>query len=80
MAVRTTMDQAGRLVIPKQLRDQIGLTPGPVEVLVEGAGLRIEVSGAAELVTGDDGVLRLPAGGPEITADDIRELRLGDQR
>ena len=38
----TTIDKAGRLVIPKQLRDHIGLLPDEVEVMVDGAGLRVE--------------------------------------
>lgn len=40
--MRTTIDKAGRLVIPKALRDQLGLTPGEVEVSADGAALRVE--------------------------------------
>ncbi|MGI8875041.1 MAG: AbrB/MazE/SpoVT family DNA-binding domain-containing protein, partial [Egibacteraceae bacterium] len=29
--MRTTIDKAGRVVIPKGLRDALGLAPGPVE-------------------------------------------------
>jgi hypothetical protein len=29
--MRGTFDKAGRLVIPKPLRDQVGLTPGEVD-------------------------------------------------
>lgn len=40
--IRSTIDKAGRLVIPKPLRDDVGLRPGAVEVFVEGTGLRVE--------------------------------------
>lgn len=30
--MRTTIDQSGHVVIPKALRDQLGLRPGEVEV------------------------------------------------
>ena len=40
--MRSTIDKAGRLVIPKALRDMLGLVPGAVEVTPEGAGLHIE--------------------------------------
>jgi hypothetical protein len=32
--MRTTVDKAGRLVIPKPLRDQLGLGPGEVDTSV----------------------------------------------
>jgi AbrB family looped-hinge helix DNA binding protein len=40
--MRSTIDEAGRLFIPKALRDQLGLRPGAVEVAADGAALRIE--------------------------------------
>ncbi|WP_156166322.1 AbrB/MazE/SpoVT family DNA-binding domain-containing protein [Mycobacterium haemophilum] len=40
--MRATIDKAGRLVIPKPLRDHLGLQPGEVEVTADGAGLRME--------------------------------------
>lgn len=77
--MRTTIDKAGRLVIPKSLRDQSGIAAGEVEVTVDGAAIRIESVTSDELVE-DGGLLLLPSGGPELDADDVRELRLGDQR
>ena len=41
--MRTTIDKAGRIVVPKSLRDQVGLTAGEVEISVEGAAIRIDV-------------------------------------
>ena len=40
--MRTTIDKAGRVVIPKPLREQVGLAEGEVELVVDGAGVRIE--------------------------------------
>ncbi|GAC1397238.1 MAG: hypothetical protein NVSMB60_07080 [Mycobacterium sp.] len=77
--MRTTIDKAGRVVIPKSLREQSGITPGEVEISLDGAALRIESVAADELVE-EDGILLLPSGGPELDADTVRELRLADQR
>ncbi|MGH8988451.1 MAG: AbrB/MazE/SpoVT family DNA-binding domain-containing protein [Acidimicrobiales bacterium] len=77
--MKTTIDKAGRVVIPKALRDRVGLRPGEVEVVAEGASLRIEpVTGS--VLTKEDGWLVIPATGAELTDDDVRELRLADQR
>lgn len=77
--MRTTIDRSGRIVVPKELRSRIGLEPGEVEITVSGSALLIEPVVTDEL-TESDGLLMLPAGGPELSTDDIRELRLGDQR
>lgn len=76
--MRTTIDSAGRLVIPKALRDQSGIVSGEVEVFLDGSAIRIESVAADDLVE-EDGLLLLPSGGPELDADQVRELRLGDQ-
>lgn len=40
--MKTTIDSAGRLVVPKALRDRLGLEPGStVDVSQYGAGLQI---------------------------------------
>jgi AbrB family looped-hinge helix DNA binding protein len=51
--MRTTIDSAGRLVVPKVLRDRLGLTPGStVDVSPYGAGLHmIAVGRTARLRT-----------------------------
>ncbi|ETW24978.1 AbrB/MazE/SpoVT family DNA-binding domain-containing protein [Mycobacterium gastri] len=77
--MRTTIDKAGRLVIPKSLREQAGITSGEVEISLDGAAIRIESVAADDLIE-EDGLLLLPSGGPEIDADAVRELRLADQR
>ena len=41
--MRTTIDKAGRLVIPASLRDRAGLTPGTeLEITLDEFGLRLE--------------------------------------
>jgi len=41
--MRTTIDKAGRLVIPAALRDRAGLTPGAeLEITADETGLRLE--------------------------------------
>ena len=77
--MRATIDKAGRLVIPKQLRDRVGLVPGEVEVIAEGAGLRVEPL-AAESLQERDGRLVIPAGGAQIDDDLVRSLRDAGQR
>jgi AbrB family looped-hinge helix DNA binding protein len=77
--MRATIDKAGRLVIPKPLRDRVGLQPGVVEVVVDGAGLRVEPLAAESLVERGD-LLVIPAAGTPISADVVRALRDGDQR
>ncbi len=66
-------------MVPKSLREQLGITAGEVEISVDGAAIRIESVAADELVE-SDGVLLLPSGGPELDQDAVRELRLADQR
>jgi AbrB family looped-hinge helix DNA binding protein len=77
--MRATIDKAGRLVIPKPLRDHLGLTPGEVEVTADGAALRVEPI-AGESLGERDGRLIIPAGGAEIDDAVVRTLRDAGQR
>ena len=61
--MRATIDKAGRLVIPKALRDSLGLVPGEVEVTPDGAGLHVEPLANDELAD-EDGFLVIPADVP----------------
>lgn len=77
--MRASIDKAGRLVIPKPLRDQLGLRPGEVEVTADGAGLRVEAI-AGDDVDVDRGRTVIPASGDLVTVDDVRSMRDVDQR
>jgi AbrB family looped-hinge helix DNA binding protein len=72
--MRTTIDSAGRLVIPRSLRQRIGLVSGgEVEVELDGAGVRI----APVVGTGlrqDDGLLLIPRTGTPVDDSLIRDL------
>jgi AbrB family looped-hinge helix DNA binding protein len=50
--MRTTIDKAGRLVIPAAVRERLGLVPGTtLEVSVDETGLRLErVAAGPQLV------------------------------
>jgi AbrB family looped-hinge helix DNA binding protein len=77
--MKATIDSAGRLVIPKQLRDRLGLTQGEVDVEADGADLRVRPI-ADDALEEQDGWLVVPAAGTRLTDDDVRELRDADQR
>ena len=78
--MEATIDSAGRVVIPKRLRDEVGIAPGPCEVVRDGAGIRIQPLAHSELEQ-VDGRLVIPASSePTIGDDAVRELRLADQR
>jgi AbrB family looped-hinge helix DNA binding protein len=77
--MRATIDQAGRVVIPKALRDQVGLTPGAVEIVADGAGLRVEPIATDDLEE-RDGFLVLRPSGAVVDDDAVRNLRDADQR
>lgn len=72
------MDKAGRIVIPASMRERLGMLPGPVDLIIDGDGIRIEIETHDNVVEKDD--LLVITGGPALSADDIRELRLADQR
>ncbi len=77
--MRATIDKAGRLVIPKPLRDQLGLRPGDVELTVDGAALRLVPIHDDTLIE-TDGRLVIPAAGTAIDDDLVRTLRDADRR
>jgi AbrB family looped-hinge helix DNA binding protein len=72
--MRTTIDKAGRLVIPRSLRQRIGLADGgEVDLELDGAGVRIApVVGGTLLEDGD--LLLIPALDTPITVEQVREL------
>ena len=66
-------------MILKPLRDQVGLVPGEVEVIANGAGIRDEPLASDELVE-EHGRLVIPAAGSQIGDDLVRGLRDASQR
>ena len=72
--MRTTIDKAGRMVIPRPLRERVGLTEGgEVDVEVDGAGIRVEAVPGDELEAQGD-LLFIPATGMPVDAATVRGL------
>ncbi|MEO9224549.1 MAG: AbrB/MazE/SpoVT family DNA-binding domain-containing protein [Acidimicrobiales bacterium] len=78
--MKTTIDSAGRLVVPKVLRDRLGLKPGStVDVSPYGAGLQmVPVSRTARIRT-TRGAL-VAASDTVITDEDVFALLDADRR
>ena len=77
--MRSTIDKAGRLVVPKILRDRIGLSAGAVELIADGTGIRIEPV-AGEGLAEEGGRLVIPASGVGLDDELVRALRDADRR
>jgi AbrB family looped-hinge helix DNA binding protein len=73
------MDKAGRLVVPKALRDRIGLHSGEVEITADGASLRVEPV-FDDVLLEKDGHLVIPTSHATITEEFVRKLRDADQK
>lgn len=77
--MKTTIDSGGRLVVPKELRDRLGIRAGSrVEISEDGSGLRVDLV-VSENVIEVDGRL-LIEGDTALSDEEVRELRLGSQR
>ena len=79
VGMRSTIDKAGRLVVPKVLRDRLGLRPGAVEISADGAALRVEPVTEKGLER-KSGRLLIPATGMKLDDGVVRALRDADQR
>jgi AbrB family looped-hinge helix DNA binding protein len=78
-----TMDRSGRIVIPKAVRDGLGLRADEsFELEVDGSAIRLElVAAPSRLATAEDGMPLLRVVDERVlTASDIRSIRDIDQR
>lgn len=68
--MKTSIDAAGRIVVPKPLRDALGLTPGSmVDISRYGAGLQLLPTGRTARLVEQSGVL--VASGDSVIDDDV---------
>ena len=64
------IDQAGRVVLPKPIRDALGLRPGTkVDITAYGAGAQLVPAGRTARLEEEDGVL--VAAGTTLVSDDV---------
>jgi AbrB family looped-hinge helix DNA binding protein len=79
--MRTTIDAAGRLVVPKVLREQLGFAPG-VELELEAVDGRLEVAVASRVRVeqGPHGVRFAAEQSGVLTGDQVRSLIERDRR
>ncbi|MGI8879436.1 MAG: AbrB/MazE/SpoVT family DNA-binding domain-containing protein [Jatrophihabitans sp.] len=69
--METTLDSVGRVVIPKALRDALGLRTGTtIDISRYGSGLQLTVSGRTARLVDEAGVL-VATGSHEIGDDDV---------
>jgi AbrB family looped-hinge helix DNA binding protein len=74
--MKTTIDSVGRVVVPKPLRDALGLTPGAtVDISRYGAGLQLLPTGRSARLIDEAGVL---VASGETTIDDDTVFALID--
>jgi AbrB family looped-hinge helix DNA binding protein len=72
--METTIDQAGRIVIPKQLRDRLGLVAGSVvDVSEYGEGLHISRQGRTAKLEHQNGK-RVAVSSTQISDEDVLGL------
>jgi AbrB family looped-hinge helix DNA binding protein len=80
--METTLDRFGRVVIPKRVRDDLGLCPGTVLVVEErGRGVNLMPIPEKEPLAEEEGVLIFhgrAAGDLAGASHELREARLAD--
>jgi AbrB family looped-hinge helix DNA binding protein len=75
--MRTTIDNGGRVVIPKALRDELGLTSGTsLEVTLKNGSIEIApiMTGTRIAERGGVFVAEAETPLPPLTADEVREV------
>jgi AbrB family looped-hinge helix DNA binding protein len=75
--MKTTIDRAGRVVIPKGVRDEAGLRPG-TSVRIEYKDGKVEIEPVGKRVRwvrkGSFIVARAPHGTPKMTSEQVRKM------
>lgn len=70
--MESRVDAVGRVVVPKALRDALGLVPGAtVDIALDGTGLQIVPGGRTARLVAVDGTLLADAE-TVVTDDDVR--------
>lgn len=78
--MKTTIDAAGRVVIPRAIRERAGVYGATeVEIELDGAAIRIEPAISGDLVE-EDGRLVIPSTGHPLTIEMVEGLRDADRR
>ena len=73
--MRTTIDMAGRLVVPKPLREQLGFAPGTeLEVRAVDGHLEVAIPSRVRVDEGPRGVRFVAETEERLDADQVREL------
>ncbi|WP_248579552.1 AbrB/MazE/SpoVT family DNA-binding domain-containing protein [Nocardioides sp. InS609-2] len=74
--MRTTIDSAGRIVVPKPVRDAMGLLPGrAIDVVFTDGRIEIEIAPASVRISDAGGLPTLvpEADLPPLTEQDVRD-------
>lgn len=78
--MEASIDGVGRIVVPKLLRDALGLRPGTiVDISRYGAGLTLVMAGRTARIVDEDGV-PVATGSTVIDDDDVFALIDADRR
>lgn len=73
--MRTTIDAAGRLVVPKGLRDELGFAAGTeLELEAVDGGLQIAVPSRVRMEEGPHGIRFAADAADSLDAERVREL------
>jgi AbrB family looped-hinge helix DNA binding protein len=73
--MRTTIDSAGRLVVPKPLRDELGFAAGTeLEVDAVDGRLEVVVPSRVEVEDGEHGVRFTAEGAQPLSAEQVRSI------
>ena len=73
--MRTTIDAAGRLVVPKAIRDELGFSPGTeLELDAVDGRLEVAVPGRVRIEEGPRGLRLVTDADERLTAEQVRDL------